>query len=68
MNTITKSIRELEVQRDQIDTAIRTLRSLNGTDAQGAKRTYHMSAEGRARVAAAARKRWAKFHAQKRSA
>lgn len=66
MNSFQKAIHELEAQKDNIEAAIRTLRTLNGTGsiAGTGRRTHRMSAEGRARIAAAARKRWAKIHAE----
>ncbi len=69
MNQITKAIRELEAKRGQIETAIRTLHTLNGTGATlgVSKRKHRMSAEGRARIAAAARKRWAKLRAKNKN-
>ncbi len=66
MNSMAKAIRELEARRDQIESALRTLRSLSGVGTiPKTGRTHHMSAAGRARIAAAARKRWAKLRAAK---
>lgn len=59
---ITAILNELREQRDQLERAIAALESTNGTS----KRAYNrksgkrtMSAEARAKIAAAARKRWA---------
>ncbi len=68
MNPLSKTIQELEAQKAQIETAIRTLQSLNGaSDGRRAKGTRRMSAEGRRRIAEAQRKRWAKFKSSKKS-
>jgi hypothetical protein len=59
---ITTILNELREQRDQLQRAIAALESTNGTS----KRAYHrksgkrtMSAEARAKIAAAAKRRWA---------
>jgi hypothetical protein len=61
---ITAILNELREQRDQLERAIVALESINGTSARAysrksksGKRT--MSAEARAKIAAAAKKRWA---------
>lgn len=61
MNT-QQIIEQLEAERDRIDQAIRALGSLGGTKSgtrRGRKPGRHMSAEARARIGAAMRKRWA---------
>lgn len=66
MSGIPETIRELEAQKDQIDTAIRTLRSLSSNGVvKGTRRgPRKMSAEGRRRIAEAQKKRWAKAKAE----
>lgn len=73
MNDVAKIIAELESKRASIDRAIAALREVAVVGAapapakrrgRPAKRKRNLSPEGRARIAAAARKRWA----QKRAA
>jgi hypothetical protein len=57
-----KKERERAVQEvDRLDRALAVLGSLNGNHSGKGSRRGKMSAEGRARVAAAQRKRWAKL-------
>ena len=71
-------ISQLERQRSAIDRAISALREIGasnsipaaaaaGAQRQGKRRKRHMSAEGRKRIAEAARKRWAEMRAGKAS-
>lgn len=70
MNDIQSIISQLERQRDAIERALGALRDIEGTGTPAAKkqgaapgkkrgRKRRISAEGRARIAAATRKRWA---------
>ena len=55
-------LEQLRGERDRIDGAIQALESLNGNklaSRRGRKPGRHMSAEARARIGAAMRKRWA---------
>jgi hypothetical protein len=57
-----KKERERAVQEvERLDKALAVLGSLNGNYSTGTSRRGRMSPEGRARVAAAQRKRWAKL-------
>jgi hypothetical protein len=70
LNEIQNIISQLENQREAIERALGALREIAGTAAPAAKKRgrppkkrrggkRHMSAEGRARIAEATRKRWA---------
>jgi len=52
-------VKQLEAERDRIDSAIQALRGI-GQTSSGSRPKRHISAAGRARIAAAARARWAK--------
>jgi hypothetical protein len=59
---ITTILNELREQRDQLERAIAALESTNGTSKRAYRRKSEkrtMSAEARAKIAAAAKKRWA---------
>lgn len=58
-------VQQLKNERDRLDRAIS---ALEGSRAHRGARTGHrkLSAEARARIAAAQRKRWAKFKAAKK--
>jgi hypothetical protein len=69
--TITAALNELRSQRNRlnsqlehVDKAIASLSSLNSS-AGGFRKKRKLSAAGRARIAAAQRKRWAKFKSKK---
>jgi hypothetical protein len=64
LNELKNQRQRLEGQLRQVENAISTLSSLNGGPARRGRRK--MSADGRARIAAAQRKRWAKFKAKKK--
>jgi hypothetical protein len=64
MNNLSTILKELISERDRLNQAIATLQALNGVSHKGGKR--HMSAEGRARIVAAQKKRWAKVKAKKK--
>ncbi len=67
MNDFAKTIKELERQRDSIDAAIKALHSLGGGGGANRRRgSRNMSPEGRARIAAGQRRRWAKLKAAKK--
>lgn len=67
MNQIKQMIADLEIKRKALDTAMGELSKLARTSGpvaamparRGRPGKRHMSAEGKARIAAAARKRWA---------
>jgi hypothetical protein len=69
-----KFLAQMEAARQQVDTvrtAIKLLSgkaSANGNRGSSATTRRKMSAEGRARIAAAQRKRWAKVKAAKKNA
>lgn len=72
MNDITRTISQLEQQRASLDRAIQALRDVEGGKTRAAVRGFggapkkrQMSAEGRRRIAEAARKRWAEIRANK---
>jgi hypothetical protein len=58
-------VKQLEAERDRIDSAIKALRGL-GQTSPGSQPKRHISAAGRARIAAAARARWAKVKGQQK--
>jgi hypothetical protein len=61
MNEIASIIRQLEQQKQAIERALAALKEI-GTQpvrATTKRRKHHMSPEGRARIAEAARRRWA---------
>ena len=58
-------VKQLETERDRIDSAIRALRGI-GQTSTGSQPKRHISAAGRARIAAAARARWAKVKGQQK--
>jgi hypothetical protein len=58
-------IKQLITERDRLNAAIAALQSANNGKGHSAKRG--ISAAGRARIAAAQRKRWAKIRAKKRT-
>src|SRR5437016_14652197 len=58
-------VQQLEAERDRIDAAIRALRGI-GQTSSGSQPKRHISAAGRARIAAAARARWAKVKGQQK--
>src|SRR5438309_8574071 len=58
-------VKELEAERDRIDSAITALRGI-GQSSSGSQPKRHISAAGRARIAAAARARWAKVKGQEK--
>jgi hypothetical protein len=79
LNAIENIIRQLEQQHASLDRALGALREIEGTaaasaqgrgmpgkKARGGKR--HMSAEGRARIAEATRRRWAEKRAAQAAA
>ena len=57
-------VKQLEAERDRIDSAIKALRGLDSTSGGQPKRRT-MSAAARRRIAAAQRARWAKVKGQK---
>ncbi len=66
MNDFAKVVTELKQRRDNIDTAIKALHSLGGGAGTNRRRgSRNMSPEGRARIAAGQRRRWAKLRAKK---
>src|SRR2546429_8119416 len=58
-------VKQLEAERDRIDAAIKALRGI-GQTSSGSQPKRHISAAGRARIAAAARARWAKVKGQQK--
>jgi hypothetical protein len=64
LNILKAEQKQLEGQLKRVEAAIFSLGSLNGHATRGGKRK--LSAAGRARIAAAQRKRWAKFKAKKK--
>ena len=56
---------QLKQERDKLDRAIQALSGLGGTQKTAKKRT--LSADARARIAAAQRARWKKYKAAKKS-
>ena len=65
MTDINGIIKQLELERDRIDSAIQALRGVGSTNgARRPKRT--LSAAARRRIAAAQRARWAKVKAGKK--
>jgi hypothetical protein len=58
-------VKQLEVERDRIDSAIKALRGIGQTSSRSQPKR-HISAAGRARIAAAARARWAKVKGQQK--
>lgn len=69
MSSLAALIRDLEAQRDSIDSALRNLKGLTGAvGPRGGRRggARNMSEEGRQRIADAQRKRWAKIKAAQR--
>ena len=78
MNEIASVISQLEKQRDAIERALAALREIEGTGQPAIKRGRPaqktpggkrvMSAEGRARIGAATRKRWAEKRAEETAA
>src|SRR5690348_11493324 len=58
-------VKQLEAERDRIDSAIRALRGIGQTSSSRQPKR-HISAAGRARIAAAARARWAKVKGQQK--
>jgi hypothetical protein len=68
MSAIRNAIQELESRRRHIDNVINNLRSLEGAASHGRRGhspTRTISEEGRRRIAAAQRKRWAAVRAAK---
>lgn len=67
MSTISKAIQDLEDQKKRIDSAIRILRELNHNGGSaGLTGSHRLSPEGRARIAEAQKKRWARERAAKK--
>ena len=68
MASLTGIVNQLKQERDRVEKQLSglnaALTALSGTNGTGRRGT--MSAEGRARVAAAQRKRWAKVRAAKK--
>jgi hypothetical protein len=64
LNELKNQRQRLEGQLRQVENAISTLSGLNGGSIGRGRRK--MSAAGRARIAAAQRKRWAKWNAKKK--
>ena len=60
---IEQIVQQLRAERDRIDVAIRALRGV-GQTSSGSQPKRHISAAGRARIAAAARARWASAKGQ----
>jgi len=58
-------VKQLEAERDRIDSAIKALRGV-GQVSSGSQPKRHISAAGRARIAAAVRARWAKIKGQQK--
>ncbi len=58
-------VNQLEAERDRIDSAIKALRGI-GQTSSGSQPKRHISAAGRARIAAAARARWARAKGQQK--
>jgi hypothetical protein len=68
MEDLSGILSQLITERDRLNAAIEALQSLsdNGASHKGERSTKRtMSAAARARIAAAQRKRWAKFKAKK---
>ena len=69
MNDLSKIISQLEEQKSAIDRALSALREIGGTRAgatgapagrkRGRRKKRHLSEEGRQRIIAATKKRWA---------
>jgi len=65
MKVFSDTIKQLIEERDRLNAAIAALQSINGVSRlSSGKRT--LSAAARARIAAAQRKRWAKWKRKKR--
>lgn len=64
---ITQVLSELRTERARLDKAIAALSGLNGSVSAVDKVKRTMSAAGRAKIAAAQRKRWAKVKAGKKA-
>lgn len=64
LNELRSHRNRLQTQLEQIETAIASLSTLNGS-AGGFRAKGKISAAGRARIAAAQRKRWARFKSKK---
>ena len=62
-----RELRQIANLKEKIDSLQAELTRLVGGTASGSRRKLGMSAAGRARIAAAQRARWAKFHARKPS-
>ena len=59
------TIKQLVEERDRLNAAIAALQSINGASSVRASGKRTLSASARARIAAAQRKRWAKFRGNK---
>jgi hypothetical protein len=67
MDNIEQIIKQLRAERERIDQAISVLNGTRPGTARGRGRgPRHMSAEARARIAAAQKARWARVKAQKK--
>lgn len=64
MSNLNRAIHDLEAQRHRIDLALDVLRSLE-QNGSGRSPKRNISAAGRARIAAAQKRRWAKVRAAK---
>jgi len=60
-------VQQLKKERDKLDRAIAALSGVGAKSSTGGHGKRKMSAAARARIAAAQRKRWAKFKAKKAS-
>ncbi len=65
LRTLKEERQQLESRLKQVNAAISSLGSLSGHSGRGGRRK--MSAAGRARIAAAQKKRWAKWKAKKKT-
>jgi hypothetical protein len=65
MADLSAVLAQLKAERAKLDKAIEALSGLAGNSGSGGTRRGRLSPEARARIAAAQRKRWAKFKAKK---
>ena len=65
MEELSLIVKALIAERDRLNMAIAALQGVSGESRKGSSRRGTMSAAGRARIAAAQRKRWAKLKRKK---
>ena|ERR1700677_4763281 len=68
INLSSHQLRRIADLKEKIDSLQHELNRLVGGNGPGRPKKYGMSAAGRARIAAAQKARWAKFHAVKKPA